>query len=378
MSEIIADIRLIGVRISPKTAWLFLELTGESGLKGVGEGTLNGKEEAVAKVADGHGRQVLGRDAGDTLGLFASLPFGNLHEAAFSSAVMQAASDLDARSMGSRLADALGGARRDAIGLYANINRRTEDRSPAGFAANAVMAVAAGYSAFKIAPFDGAAPDMAPGQWRPFVEDGLERIKAVRKAIGPDARLMVDCHWRFAESTASWVLDAVEPFDLYWFECPILRESIALGALKRLRSQANALGIRLAGAETGIKLAGFEPMLNAGAYDVMMPDVKYAGGPAEMMRIAETFAAHDVTFSPHNPSGPICHAASMQICAAVENADLLEVQFDETPVFNTLVEPALPLMKGGAAPLPEGPGIGVDLSSALIAGMDPAAAWQAN
>ena len=378
MGEIITDIRLIGVRVSPKTVWLFIELTGESGLKGVGEGTLNGKEEAVAQVADGHGRRVLGRDAGDTSGLFPSPLFGNLHESAFSSAVMQAASDLDARSTGSRLADALGGVRRDAIGLYANINRRTEDRSPAGFAANAVIALAAGYSAFKIAPFDGVAPDMSPGQWRPLVETGLARINAVRSAIGPDARLMVDCHWRFAESTASWVLDAVEPFDLYWFECPIPRESIALGALKRLRSKANALGIRLAGAETGIKLAGFEPMLNAGAYDVMMPDVKYAGGPAEMMRIAETFAAHDVTFSPHNPSGPICHAVSMQICAAVENADLLEVQFDETPVFKTLVEPALPLIVGGVAPLPEGAGIGVDLSSAVIAGMDSAVAWQAN
>lgn len=377
MGEIITDIKLIGVRVSPKTAWVFVELTGQNGLRGLGEGTLNGKEEAMAKVAEGHGRQVLGTDAGDVLGLFASLPFSNLHEAAFSSAVMQAAADLNARSQDCRLADALGGARRDAIDLYANINRRTEDRAPAGFAASAKAAAEAGYSAFKIAPFDGAAPDMAPGQWRPLVETGLERISAVRNAIGPDARLMVDCHWRFFESTASWVLDAVEPFDLYWFECPIPRETIALGALKRLRAQANSLGVRLAGAETGVKLAGFEPMLSAGAYDVMMPDVKYAGGPVEMMRIAEAFAAHGVMFSPHNPSGPICHAASMQICAAVETVDLLEVQFDETPVFHTLVQPALPPVVGGVAPLPDGLGIGVDLSAALIDGMDPAATWQA-
>ena len=377
MGEIITDIKLIGVRISPKTAWVFVELTGQNGLRGLGEGTLNGKEEAMAKVAEGHGRQVLGTDAGDVLGLFASLPFRNLHEAAFSSAVMQAAADLNARSQDCRLVDALGGARRGAIGLYANINRRTEDRAPAGFAASAKAAAEAGYSAFKIAPFDGAAPDMAPGQWRPLVETGLERISAVRNAIGPDARLMVDCHWRFFESTASWVLDAVEPFGLYWFECPIPRETIALGALKRLRAQANSLGIRLAGAETGVKLAGFEPMLSAGAYDVMMPDVKYAGGPAEMMRIAEAFVAHGVRFSPHNPSGPICHAASMQICAAVETVDLLEVQFDETPVFHTLVHPALPPVAGGVAPLPDGVGIGVNLSATVIDGMDPAATWQA-
>jgi galactonate dehydratase len=377
VGEIITDIRLIGVRVSPKTAWLFVELTGGSGLQGFGEGTLNGKEEAVAKAAEGFGRNVLGQDAGDAAGLSRLLPFGALHEAAFSSAVLQAAADLDARSRGICLAEALGGSTRSEIGLYANINRRTEDRSHEGFAASAKAARDAGYSAFKIAPFDTAAPDMPPGQWRPLVEAGLRRIGAVREVIGPDARLMVDCHWRFSEPTASWVLDAVEPFDLYWFECPIPRENIALGALMRLRSQANALGVRLAGAETGIKLAGFEPMLKAGAYDVMMPDVKYAGGPAEMMRIAEAFSAHDVTFSPHNPSGPICHAASMQICAAAENSDLLEVQYDETPVFQALVDNSMPAITGGTAPLPGGVGIGVSLNVDLLASLEPATAWQA-
>lgn len=377
MAEAITNISLIGVRISPKTSWLFLELTSASGLKGLGEATLNGKEEAVAKAAAAAGPSVLGEDAGSYETVAANLPFGSLAEAAFSSALLQAMMDLTARAKDQPLSELLGGRSNEVVGLYANINRRTVDRSPAGFAACIQGAVDAGYTAFKIAPFDDVAPDQPPGKWRPLVESGLARISAVRNAIGPEARLMVDCHWRFSETVATWVIDAVKPFDLHWFECPIPRETFALGALKRLRSQANDAGMRLAGAETGILLAGFQPLLDAGAYDVMMPDVKYAGGPAEMLRIANAFNEYGVTFSPHNPSGPICHAASMQICSAIPGADLLEVQFDEAPEFTTLVIPPLPTPKDGAALLPEGAGIGVDLDPGLLNRLEPAAAWKA-
>ena len=115
-----------------------------------------------------------------------------------------------------------------------------------------------------------------------------------------------------------------------------------LPALHRLRGLANAGGVRLAGCEQGVRQAGFEPFLKAGAYDAMMPDVKYVGGVAEVMRLAETFDRHGVLFSPHNPTGPVCHATSLQVCAAVPHLDRLEMQFDETPLFAALAGGALP------------------------------------
>ena len=62
-------------------------------------------------------------------------------------------------------------------------------------------------------------------------------------------------------------------------------------------------------------LEGFRPFLEAGIYDVIMPDVKYAGGLRELLRIGEFAAGLGVACSPHNPSGPIAHAHSLHLSA---------------------------------------------------------------
>lgn len=371
--EKIAAASLHALPATERTVWLFLTLAGDSGAVGFGEATLNGQEAAVAaafaRIADG----LIGKPAEETA-LADRLPFGSLSEAAASSAALQATADLAARAEGRSLADALGGARRTTVPLYANINRRTVDRSPDGFRASADAAHRAGYTAFKIAPFDGLEPGMGQEARTPLLAAAYDRIGAVRDVVGPTARLMVDCHWRFDETTSLAVLDELKAFDLYWFECPIPQEAAETQALKRIRARANGMGVRLAGAEKGIRLAGFRPFLDAGAYDAMMPDVKYAGGPSEMLRIADAFAAAGVDFSPHNPSGPICHAISAQICAAVEGADLLECQFDEAPAFDAVQAPAPIRQADGAAVLPAGrPGAGVDLRQEMLTTVTPSA-----
>ena len=137
-------------------------------------------------------------------------------------------------------------------------------------------------------------------------------------------------------------------------------------ALVRLRAQANARGIRLAGMEHGIGVAGFAPYLASGCYDVMMPDAKYVGGLAEMLRLAELFAEAKVAFSPHNPTGPVCHAASLHVCAAAPHLERLEVQFDETGLFSTLVE-GLPKVGGGISALPASHhGFGISLLPEIL------------
>jgi len=130
-----------------------------------------------------------------------------------------------------------------------------------------------------------------------------------------------------------------------------------------LRSRANAFGIRLAGLETAICRRGFLPYAEAGAYDVMMPDVKYCGGPLEMMAIATDLDSYGIDFSPHNPSGPICHLHSLNICAVLSKTDLLEMQFDESPMFNSLLKNTLPPVAEGEIELfRDLPGLGASLT----------------
>jgi galactonate dehydratase len=109
--------------------------------------------------------------------------------------------------------------------------------------------------------------------------------------------------------------------------------------------------MRLAGAETFTGVEGFRPLLEQGLYDVVMPDVKYAGGLAELMRIAELAEKHGAACSLHNPSGPICHAHSIHVSAALAGAERLEYQHGETPLFYAIA-PGLEAPLDGMMRLP--------------------------
>jgi len=360
-ADSITDLALCRVVPTPKTRWVFVRIATASGAVGFGEATLPRPEPGRLEHAAARMRQhAVGREVHPAILAKVDAP-RTLAEAAVFSATDQALWDLWARGRGVSLATALGGARREPVPLYANINRRTIDRSPEGFAASARDARAKGFDLLKIAPFDEVTPGLAPGERRAAAEPGLARIAAVCAEVAPHGELLVDCHWRFDKASAAEVTRQAAAVGAKWIECPLPETADHLAAITRLRSLANGLGMRLAGCEEGIHGEAFEPFLAAGAYDVMMPDVKYIGGLEEMLRTAERFAQHGVAFSPHNPSGPISHAASLHVAAAAPVLDRLEFQFDESPVFDAIVQGRLPLREHGASALPAGPGLGVSL-----------------
>jgi galactonate dehydratase len=108
--------------------------------------------------------------------------------------------------------------------------------------------------------------------------------------------------------------------------------------MRRLRQAAKDQGVLLAAAETQVGLASFQTLFDEALYDVVMPDVKYCGGPQEMFRIAQCAAEHGVAFSPHNPSGPVCTWHSWQVALAAPECAMLELQFDESPMYDSLTQ----------------------------------------
>jgi len=338
--------------VTPRTSWIFVEVETASGLRGVGEASLVGREDEVLAATKKLAPVIMDLREASPDCLPKDYPLAVLPDAAAFSAIDQALWDVSAQRGNLRLADALGGIRRDAIPLYANINRRTLDRSPSGFAASARDAIAAGHEAIKIAPFDEVTPEVRnAGNILASLASGLARIEAVRSAIGRERRLMVDCHWRLNEVAAAAVIAAAAVSEVYWIECPLPESVENLPALRRLRRLANRHNIRLAGCEENVRHQGFAPFLQAEVYDVMMPDVKYAGGLMEMLGLSKTMAESGVEFSPHNPSGPISHAASLHVAAAAINFTMLECQFDETPWFDKLRGIPLPAPVRGNASL---------------------------
>jgi galactonate dehydratase len=356
------SIRLDYARISPKTIWSFLRLEDHEGRTGTGEATLAGREASLAAAAQNH---LADWKDGNALpqGPLEALP---LPVAALWSAFSLACDDLASQIAGKPLTALYGGDPSATIPLYANINRRTVDRSPQGFSKSARHACNRGFTAFKIAPFDTVTPSLcAKGEAGDAITAGLERIAAVRAEIGPHARLMVDCHWRFTPEAARALIPEVAAHGLYWLECPIAETESQIDALVDLRARCNKAGMRLAGLEEFVGTESFQAYARRGAYDVMMPDLKYVGGPAEMLRTFETLHAMGVEVSPHNPTGPICHGGSLHLCAAVPGS-MLEIQLDESPLFTQLAAPAVPDITGGVSRLPAGNGLGIALDDGVL------------
>ena len=189
---------------------------------------------------------------------------------------------------------------------------------------------------------------------------GMDRVYAIRKTVGPDIDIMVDCHWRFDESGALRLMRELQAARLYWLECPVSENPDGFAALKRVHDETTRCGMKLAGAERQVAVAGFKPFVANGLLDVVMPDIKYAGGYSEMLGIAALCAANHVGFSPHNPSGPVCNMASIQLCAIAPAFLILEYQLAESPLYFDVAGGFQPRLVNGCFEVPDPPATGTE------------------
>lgn len=365
----VARIEPLVLNVSEKTNWFFMRVTADNGMTGIGEASLNGWETAQMAHAADFGAELVGKSVEEIVPLLRVFPHspGGLIASSVVSAIEQAVTDLRAKQAGVPVYALLGKEARKAVRVYANINRGARDRSPAGIAKAARDAVAAGFTAVKIAPFDGAYwgdPDKEAFERR--TQLGIDRVYAIREAVGPDVDVMVDCHWRFDEPATLQLMRDLKAARLYWLECPLSENPHRFAALKRVRDQTNALGMKLAGAERQVAEAGFTPYVEGRLLDVVMPDVKYAGGYAEMLKIAGLCARNGVGFAPHNPTGPVCNLASMHLCAVAPAFLILEYQLAESPLYFDVVGGFQPKIVNGCFEVADTPGVGAELDDTVL------------
>ena len=369
----VTGMELLPVRATARTVWLFVRLRTDGGLTGLGEASdafgfanttkLDGtRMESELRAFFGliEGKSPLGiaayRQQGEPLAVK-----GGLVSATAFSAIEQALWDVSARALDVPVHALFGGKLRDSLPAYANVNRATRPRTPDGFAAAAAAAVKDGFRAVKAAPFDGF-PSLKAGSAAidAAVENGIACTAAMRDAVGPDVELMIDCHSFFDVPLAERVAKRLEPQRLAWYEEPVAPERVAETLdIKRRITQP------MAGGEILFGVAGFAPLCRTRAVDVIMPDVKHCGGLLELMRIAAVAEAEGVQVSPHNPSGPVSTAASVQVCAVLENFRLLELQWGEVDWRGDVLEPR-EMFRNGAMAVPSSPGFGVELNDRVV------------
>lgn len=186
---------------------------------------------------------------------------------------------------------------------------------------------------------------------RSLTED-LERLRAVRAAIGPDIELMVDANngWDLAE--AGRRIAAMQPFDLSWVEEPLVPDDIQGHASLQRQS-----GTAIAAGETLFSVADFERYFAAGAIRYVQADVGRVGGITPWMAVARLAAVHHLPVAPH-----FLHDLHVHLLCAIPNSSRLEY----LPLLDAIMENPLEVTDGHASP-PQAPGHGIRLKIEAIA-----------
>jgi L-alanine-DL-glutamate epimerase-like enolase superfamily enzyme len=191
------------------------------------------------------------------------------------------------------------------------------------------------------------------------VKEDLKRVKAVREAIGPDVKLMVDINEGWDVLTAIQAARALEEFNIYWLEEPVHWYDNVDG----LAQVAASTRIPIASGEQLFTRWAARDLIERGGIRVMQFDCTRAGGPTEWLKIAGMAASHHVQMAPHHD--PQIHG---HLCASVPNGLILETFPDPArdPIWGELFA-VRPEIKNSEIVFPEDrPGWGLELDEKVM------------
>ena len=341
--------------------WLFVRVETEDGAFGWGEASLEGWAEAVDGAFEALRDRFIGADPFAIediwqVGYRGGFYRGGAVIMSALSGLEQALWDLKGRVLGLPVWQMLGGKVRDKVRSYAWIGG---DR-PHEIAEAAEVRRNQGFTAVKM----NATAELEWIGTPKLFEDVVKRVEAAQ-TLGMDVGL--DFHGRVHRPLAKQLAKALDPLGLMFIEEPLLSENPeGLAQIGSLVSTPIALGERL------YTRWEFKPFFEAGAVDIIQPDLSHAGGILEVRKIAAMAEAYDVAVAPHCPLGPLALGACLQIAACTPNHAIQEISLGihynvgghDLLNFCTNKEALTPV--GGYLPVPEGPGLGVEIDENAV------------
>ena len=277
----------------------------------------------------------------------ARFPVGSSGLAALS-AIDQTLWDITGKALNKPVYELFGGKVRDKIRGYFDIHGDT----PAELAEDARKYVDKGFMALKASPLSPQWRDM---RWNDALADARERFKAVRDAVGEDIDIGFDAHAAIYEPIRVLELtDVMMEFNPWFMEEPIRMENRhEMGELRKKMPCALATGECL---YTKFELS---ELIREGGVDILQPEVCIVGVLTEMRKIAFIAEAHDLVIAPHNPMGPLATEVNLHFDASTSNFLVQESRKLTAAEISSVTKVSEPI--DGYFPLPEGPGLGIDI-----------------
>lgn len=252
--------------------------------------------------------------------------------------------DIYAQSLGVPVYKLLGGGYRTRIPAYAS-----GGHAPADHAGEEAMGyINRGFKAMKMRVGGMDAPNQVSGS--------IARIAAVREAVGPDIKLMIDAHGSLNETMALQLARAAEPYNIAWFEEPVAGDDWV--GMARVRAGTT---IPISTGENEFTAYDFRDMIAKEAADIYQPDLAVVGGFTAARRIGVLTQAHNLACVPHVWGSAVLFAASLHLAAALPNCFTFEFRQGACGYFTDLIQETPSIDADGCVVVPDKPGLGITL-----------------
>jgi galactonate dehydratase len=343
--------------------WLFLGIHTDEGITGIGEPILEGKGKTVEAAVWQFFHYLKGKDPRriehhwQAMYRWSFYRGGPIIMSAISG-IEQALWDILGKYLNQPIYQLLGGPVRDKIKVYSG----TGGNTPEECAERSLKLIKDGFRALKIQPFGATRIVDTPK----LVKDAVNKMKAIREAVGDNIDVGIDCHGKLSPSMAILMAKALEPYSPMFLEEPCLPENV-----DTMVTIARSTSIPIATGERLFTRWGFREILEKQAATIIQPDLCHAGGVLECRKIAAMAEVYYAAVAPHNPLGPIALAACLQLDTCTPN---FLIQEQATLGEGYIKKPFK--VTDGFVKVPKGPGLGIELDEESIDEKVYSGEWQ--
>ena len=338
-----------------RTNWVFVKVYTDEGITGVGEGTLEYKEKAFLGALEHIKEYLVGKDPRNIESHWhmtyrdAYWRGGPVLMSALS-AVEMALWDILGKSLNTPVYQLLGGKYHEKVRIYVN-GWFAGAKEPEEFGEKAKIAVQKGITAMKWDPFGKSYLQISNAE----LDKALRNIAAVREAVGNSVDLLIEGHGRFDVPTGIKIAKELEQFKPMFFEEPTPPDN--LDALKAVRDKSP---VAISAGERLYSRWDYRKLFDMRAADYIQPDISHAGGISELKKIAAEAETRYIPFAPHNPSGPVANAATLQLAASCPNFCILEIMYQDVDWRKDVTNENLQYADGYMT-IPDAPGLGIEI-----------------